>query len=91
MGNIIADMQILTTNYAVKTATRSQVSAMIEEMRILSVGHSQSQTFPTISNYGTGVQSVHAGDGDQFTNTGSGGQFTGTFEGPFSFYLSPEK
>lgn len=87
MGDIVDDMHLLTSNYAVKAATRSQVkelSAQMQNSSVVSLG--RSPVYSTIANYGIGSQNIHSGNGDMSVITGSGAQLNGTFEGPFHFY-----
>ncbi|RYP40678.1 hypothetical protein DL767_001536 [Monosporascus sp. MG133] len=86
MDSILADMQLLTGNYAIKSPTRAQVQELIVEMRKGPAVHPADGQHGWIANYGTGLQSIHTGTGDQNLNTGSGTQLSGNFAGPFTFY-----
>jgi hypothetical protein len=84
MDRILADMQLLTANYAIKGATKAQVKDLVMEMRNYE-NESKSDYSSSISNYGTGSQNIHRGPGSQNINTGSGPQLCGSFTGPFTF------
>ncbi|KAI1162837.1 hypothetical protein F5B18DRAFT_622353 [Nemania serpens] len=89
MSDIVDDMHLLTSNYAVKAATRSQVKeilAQVQRSPVVSSRRRRSPTYPIIASYGTGSQTIHSGNGDVSVTTGSGAQLNGTFEGPFNFY-----
>ena len=89
MDSILDDMQLLIGNYAIQAATRTQVQDLVMEMRETREDATASPGgghFPSIHNYGTGLQSIHTGEGNQNINTGTGSQLSGNFSGPLHFY-----
>ena len=88
MISVQADIQALTGNYAIKTATKMQVEALLAEMTVFR-SSKLCGLKASISNHGAGQQIIHEGMGDQNINTGSGTQWNGTFTAPFHCYLPP--
>ncbi|KAI0473868.1 hypothetical protein GGR56DRAFT_676321 [Xylariaceae sp. FL0804] len=85
MKGVAKDVAILAANYSIKAATSARLRSLVEDME--DAGRGSAGTPSSISNYGTGWQSVHTGTGHQNINAGSGAQLNGNFAGPFSFAL----
>ncbi|KAJ3542659.1 hypothetical protein NM208_g1949 [Fusarium decemcellulare] len=94
MDGIIADLQVLTFNHAVKAATRKDVEALIEAAAEGRGARSESSGRPlmTFHNSGSGLQIAHTQSGNLNFNTGTGAQvnFDGPTAGTFYFGAAPE-
>lgn len=86
MDSISIDMQILTANHAFQTVKTSQIQGLVTGMR--DAMNSFSSPCCSITNYGTGPQSIHSSTGDLNFNNGSGSQFNGNFTGSITLYSS---
>ena len=94
MDSILDDMQLLIGNYAIQAATRTQVQDLVMEMREMRKMREMGEDaacparshYPSMNNYGTGLQGIHTGELNQNINTGSGSQLSGNFSGPLHFY-----
>ncbi|KAI8682021.1 SesA domain-containing protein [Fusarium keratoplasticum] len=84
MEGIMADLQLLATNQAVKAATRKQMERLISRIEV----NGESCRSPIIlNNSGSGRQFVHNGTGHQNVATDTATQINGSFSGgTFSFY-----
>ncbi|KAF6829984.1 hypothetical protein CPLU01_07599 [Colletotrichum plurivorum] len=87
MSGIQADMQLLAANYTIKASTRARVVNVIQDLEI-SEESPRERPRVSVGNYGSGAQSIHAGNGDQNLNIGSGTQLSGSFQGPFHITTS---
>ncbi|KAK7422690.1 hypothetical protein QQX98_001478 [Neonectria punicea] len=84
MEGIVADLQILTVNLAVKAATRVQIDQLMSEIK--SRGEAEDKPPVTLNNMGPGKQFAHSGVGNQNVASGTATQINGTFSGgTFSF------
>ncbi|KAL1877364.1 hypothetical protein VTK73DRAFT_8659 [Phialemonium thermophilum] len=90
-AGILADLQVLAGNHAIRAATREEIEMLLREATAPQIvdgrgrirgGEGASVMF---RNTGWGHQVVHSGDGDQNLNTGRGSQVNGVFHGPFHF------
>jgi N-terminal domain on NACHT_NTPase and P-loop NTPases len=82
MSGILADLQVLTGNHAIKTATRVQIQKLIDVAQRDRFVETPSGQF---NNMGSGSQIVHSGDGNQNINFGTGPQINGEVSGQFYF------
>ncbi|KAI0895592.1 hypothetical protein F4806DRAFT_88391 [Annulohypoxylon nitens] len=84
MNGILRDLQVLTGNRAVKTATQAQIARLIDGVNL---GRRSNDNSPHVSlhNTSTGSQYVHSGFGNQNIANGGGIQVNGESTGPFYF------
>ncbi|KAM0487201.1 hypothetical protein ACHAPX_000471 [Trichoderma viride] len=91
MDGILSDLQVLTANRALKTASRAQMQRLIDSAEwsdMHHIGdHGRTPTI-TLNNASLGTQYVYSGQGDQNVATGKGIQINGTSSGPFYFTLA---
>ncbi|UPK93046.1 hypothetical protein LCI18_003981 [Fusarium solani-melongenae] len=84
MEGIMADLQLVATNHAVKAATRKQMETLMNRIEI------DDEPCPSpiiLNNSGSGRQFVHSGIGHQNIASGAATQINGSFNGgTFSFY-----
>ena len=82
---IVKDLQVLTANHAIRSATRAQMKELIESVERLEAHQEDQGSRPSIliRNTGSGTQIIQSADGDQ--NVSGGPQLSGVFNGPFNF------
>ncbi|KAI7759324.1 hypothetical protein ACKAV7_001773 [Fusarium commune] len=75
---ILGDLQVLTLNHVVKTATREQIKELMSTRTRQTVGKESSVV---LHNTGIGKQYVQIGQGDQNVASNTATQVNGTFHG----------
>ncbi|KAF5686272.1 repressible alkaline phosphatase precursor [Fusarium circinatum] len=75
---ILGDLQVLTLNHVVKTATREQIQKLMRGRTRQTTG---TESPVVLNNTGTGRQYAHTGQGDQNVASDAATQVNGTFHG----------
>lgn len=82
------DLQVLTANHAIRSATRAEMSDLIKA--ISNPAGAQGGTGRVAAyNLGPGTQNNHMGQGDMYNNSGPGPQIGGTISGPININSAP--
>ncbi|KAI5919391.1 hypothetical protein F4810DRAFT_502374 [Camillea tinctor] len=88
MDGIICDLQVLTSNRAVKAATQAQVESLIDWIKTGEKPKGCSS--PAIAPHYSSSQYIHSGQGNQNVAMDGGIQVNGQSSGAFYFGMTPQ-